>query len=671
MTIEKNNKRSRAHIAVSSSVSCNNNRSPNTYSNPLIDLSDEIEVEETPNKVFHYSDYNSEQNSLSNFSISNSLLNSLNISNPITRNMPSNITLRIRSPTGTFRLNNLSLADDFFTVKTRLENECKVQFNVGEGQQVVFSRDPQFRRDVFSLKDILGDVNIQHGDMIYSNIKDGYIAPNPLFNSASSSSTSNPVHYTPSQTANKKILSDGTIQVLNPTTATASGEGFRPGMKSLRDIKMQWKLQDFLDLDNQFVFKIKSQNLDNLKNKDKADSKEIIENGCKIVRIHINSLKKIQDYMNKLNFNVIRVAYLYGKINKETGESWVSYVYEPLQENTEENFHLLPDENQEKINILCSYLELEKIGIMICHPPREKGFFFSNKELIFIAENQLEYSNDIAMSPFITIKMTLDYPESSSIVTNKEEEEEKKKKNSVFETQQGYSLKPKKKPTTNNNAPLPPAPPVQHQGPPSIVVDAYQVSLLCMEMVAEGALELSEELGFLKVNPTFTALVDGKKQDLIDTSYFINPVPIGSFNDSETNFTPLTIPGSAPVVPTSRPTSSFASRPSSASTPTPTTPQEIASVKPSNFVNLNYLFPSFNHIDHLPNVNDLKKILSLYKRDGWNFYEDLLCDINLLLFISQFLSIEEDLKIICDSLLHKESINEGYILLLRSIAGLD
>lgn len=42
------------------------------------------------------------------------------------------------------------------------------------------------------------------------------------------------------------------------------------------------------------------------------------------------------------------------------------------------------------------------------------------------------------------------------------------------------------------------------------VVEAFQVSQQCMEMVAEGVLEISTHLGSLKVNPTFTAVVEGK-----------------------------------------------------------------------------------------------------------------------------------------------------------------
>lgn len=43
-----------------------------------------------------------------------------------------------------------------------------------------------------------------------------------------------------------------------------------------------------------------------------------------------------------------------------------------------------------------------------------------------------------------------------------------------------------------------------------IVVEAYQVSLQCMEMVAEGVLEPSANLGSCAVNQTFTAIVEGK-----------------------------------------------------------------------------------------------------------------------------------------------------------------
>lgn len=44
----------------------------------------------------------------------------------------------------------------------------------------------------------------------------------------------------------------------SPFQAAADG-GFRPGMPRLRDLKNNWTLTDFLEMDERFVFKIKKQ----------------------------------------------------------------------------------------------------------------------------------------------------------------------------------------------------------------------------------------------------------------------------------------------------------------------------------------------------------------------------------------------------------------------------
>lgn len=82
-------------------------------------------------------------------------------------------------------------------------------------------------------------------------------------------------------------------------------------------------------------------------------------------------------------------------------------------------------------------------------------FFFSCQEVLTAAEFQLECAEGAKESLFVTIKATLD-----------------------------------------------------EAGEP--LVDAWQISQQGLEMVAEGALELSVNLGRSKVVPTFTAIVEGK-----------------------------------------------------------------------------------------------------------------------------------------------------------------
>lgn len=103
-------------------------------------------------------------------------------------------------------------------------------------------------------------------------------------------------------------------------------------------------------------------------------------------------------------------------------------------------------------------------------------------------------------------------------------------------------------------------------------------------------------------------------------------------------------------------------------------------------------FPKANREGVNQSVSDMKKQLSklvhchsicsrLYisfclcrvGKEGWNM-QSLVADFHFLLFIanSGFFHMDEDFPLICQSVLNKEiPLNEGYVLILRSIAGLD
>lgn len=103
------------------------------------------------------------------------------------------------------------------------------------------------------------------------------------------------------------------------------------------------------------------------------------------------------------------------------------------------------------VSILCIFNL--NIALLIAH---RNSFHFSGAEAIFAAEQQLEAAQGIEDTPFVTMKLTID------------------------ETNQ-------------------------------IMVEAFQVSKQCMEMVAEGVLAPSKNLGHCSVNPTFTAIVEGRE----------------------------------------------------------------------------------------------------------------------------------------------------------------
>lgn len=92
-----------------------------------------------------------------------------------------------------------------------------------------------------------------------------------------------------SSTSRKKITKDGHI-VSQDVESSLAQSGFRPGMLPLRSMKMQWTLNEFVALDEQFIYKVKAQEKSN----------------CKIASINASSMVSFQNYMRMLDFRSIR-----------------------------------------------------------------------------------------------------------------------------------------------------------------------------------------------------------------------------------------------------------------------------------------------------------------------------------------------------------------------------
>lgn len=57
--------------------------------------------------------------------------------------------------------------------------------------------------------------------------------------------------------------------------------------------------------------------------------------------------------------------------------------------------------------MIATVLQMRRVGWIIAHPPREKGFHLSNAEVITAAELQLETANGVEETPFVTVKVSL------------------------------------------------------------------------------------------------------------------------------------------------------------------------------------------------------------------------------------------------------------------------
>jgi nuclear protein localization family protein 4 len=197
----------------------------------------------------------------------------------------------------------------------------------------------------------------------------------------------------------KRVIDkDGSIKLVPTTEVRSSGDdrGFRRGMMPLRDIKMAWTLNEFMELDSQYVFKIQRQ--------DQAV--------CKQVSLDSPSVNDFQSYLQRFQFARKRMAFLYGKYGKtESGEkkTIVEAIYEPPQEpdaDAAEGIEQLEDALEGKVDEIAELLGMKKVGWIFGHPPREPGVVLSAAEIIMAAELQLEAAGGVEDTPFVTVKVT-------------------------------------------------------------------------------------------------------------------------------------------------------------------------------------------------------------------------------------------------------------------------
>jgi nuclear protein localization protein 4 homolog len=154
----------------------------------------------------------------------------------------------------------------------------------------------------------------------------------------------------------------------------------------------------------------------------------------------------------------------------------------------------------------------------------------------------------------------------------------------------------------------------------TVSVEAFQVSQQCMAMVAEQALELNSDPKVLGVNETFTAIQEGKESKTVENNFFLCVVPIV---------------------------------------------QHSSDVFVSDFPRLNR-----DVDDRFPSVDEMRKQLQKSGSSGWTF-EDRLADFNLLLFLTDYLDVQADYPKICSAIVNKQSLDDGYKLILKSLAGME
>jgi len=392
------------------------------------------------------------------------------------------------------------------------------------------------------------------------------------------------------------VSSDGSILV-SESSASSGGGGFRKGTLPLRDMKMAWTLQEFTALDERFIFRVKRQ-----------EERWVGSGG---VSMDMESANVFQSYLRNFQFKRQRFAFLYGRFvdedvkgDEDAGNAvaWVKEsssssslpaknekvvveaIYEPPQEAdpSPEGYRILDDCKEETVETLASMVGLKRVGWIFGHPPREDGFQLSSAEVITAAEFQLEAAGGVEPTPFVTVKVT-----------------------------------------------------VGEDGT-SVSFEAFQVSLQCMEMVAEGALEVlpgekgegcdagGDNPGYCKVNETFTAIMEGKETPKVENNFFLTTIPIVQHNSE----------------------------------------RFVSMFPPSNR-------DSLGDGGRIQSREEMKRQLQKSGKNGWTF-ADLLSDFHLLLYLCNDLDVETDIKRISQSVVDRDiPLDEGHKLLIASMAGMD
>ena len=177
----------------------------------------------------------------------------------------SGIVIRVRTQIGTWRLKNVSPNDTFSDIRKRLEKEHSADL-----QGIPFTSDPAGSNS-FPDDSTVSQAKLSNGEMIYVMVDEGKTG----------------IHKDSS--SRKTIQKDGTI-VSQDVTSVFNSSGFRPGMLPLRSMKMQWTLNEFVSLDEQFQYKIKAQ-----------------EKGmCKLASLNAAAIQDFQTYMFNFDFQVMR-----------------------------------------------------------------------------------------------------------------------------------------------------------------------------------------------------------------------------------------------------------------------------------------------------------------------------------------------------------------------------
>lgn len=281
--------------------------------------------------------------------------------------------LRVRSKNGIWRVADLSPQSTVADVKAWIAAHHAIA-----ADKQTLSLDAQGARALADDSQTLRALQLGHGDMVFLAY-DGELVGSGSAGGSSATAT-----------IRTKIAADGT---LTPVTYEDVGDkrGFRPGLKSLRDMKMHWTLGEFMRMDAQFEFKISAQK--------EANVAQVALDGA--------ACDDFQRYLRQFAFQQSRCGWLYGSVDAETKQVTVDFLYEPPQHGDPDGFDVLDDPMADRVDAIARALGREKVGWVFSHPPREdESFHFSAREVLLAAQLQADAGGRGSL--FVTLKVTLD-----------------------------------------------------------------------------------------------------------------------------------------------------------------------------------------------------------------------------------------------------------------------
>lgn len=243
--------------------------------------------------------------------------------------------IRVRTQLGTWKLRDVGPEDTMAELKARVEREHHTNL---QGRDLTSQPGGSI---VIPDHLTVSQAGLSNGDQVYLVVDEAQTG----------------VH---EEGKTGKVIKGGNI-VAKDFSQYSEQYGFRPGKLPLKSMKMQWTLNEFMDLDAQFKYVLK------------APEAAM----CTKVSLDTASLNDFQQYMWNFNFQKMRIGFLYGHFN-EDGSVKVEFIYEPPQNTTECSFELLEEEEEaSRVEFLAGLLGVQRVGWLVLHPPREQFFSFN------------------------------------------------------------------------------------------------------------------------------------------------------------------------------------------------------------------------------------------------------------------------------------------------------